>query len=784
MTSLNYLDHILNGAMVLDENLTVSYFNHWLEIHTGIKRNDIEGKPLNEFFPDINANMLKRKLRQVFMLNTPAFISAEAEKYLIKIPSRKLTGSLFPFMLQNAVMTVYDKAKHQVLCMIYDQTSLFETRANLEISASKLAEQHVLLQNTMGFQTNIIFVMDETRLINWNYSFLELFGYDIADRINAGALDLMKFITHDSYLETKETSFYNFIKKSLSSDITNRITVFDRSGRERTFIFSARKMPEKDSFIIVSMTDITRIKNKERLLQDINNELSRKYDEKNLELKKLNFELSRSRDQLQLAQEVARSGSFEYFCNDGSINVSQGMKTILGDPDFKPNSVEDIHSFFHGTHAEGIKQLCKKTMEQDSGNFSVFSEIVSKSGCTKPVGIYGKVFGNEKEGKRLLVTMQDLTDIRELEKQVKDKERLLASLFDIADIGFVILDSDSNIIRVNREFVEMTGCQEDEILGRKLDYLNIVSHKSDYEKYVRTSSGCIAEVMFKNMQGETRYAYMNVSLFPVDEKNSYSVYAFTDITDRISILSEQKDQEQLLIQQSKMAAMGEMIGVIGHQWKQPLNVLNLVIENIKENIESGNPNLEEINRMTDTCSEQVRFMAETIEDFRNYFSHDSTPRPFDLISTLNNTVRLLSPLFGVRGTNIEVVNNLSAREAVFGVANEFRHCIINILSNSKDAIQQRFSESKDFKGSVRIEISGDATTTQVTISDNGGGIPAHVIEHIFDPYFTTKGDKGTGIGMYMVKLIIKKMGGDITAQNSNGGACLTITLPKIQLKKN
>lgn len=784
MASLNYLDHILNGAMVLDENLNVHYFNHWLEVQTGIKRADIEGSPITDYFPDINSGMLKRKLKQVFLLNTPAFINAEAEKYLIKIPSRKLTGSLFPFMLQNAVITIYDKANRQALCMIYDQTSLFETRTNLEISAANLAEQHLLLQNTMDFQTNIIFVMNEKRLINWNYSFMELFGYDIDERINSGAADLMDFITHDSYLTTKETSFYRFITKSLESDITNRITVTDTNSKERTFIFSARRMPERENYIIVSMTDITRLKNKEKLLQDINNELSRRYDEKNIELKKLNFELTRSRDQLQLAQEVARSGSFEYFCTDGTIKVSQGMKNILGDPDFKPNSVEDIHRFFHGNHAEGIKKLCQKTMENKMDSFSVFSEIISKSGRKKPVGIYGKVLGSEREGKRLLVTMQDLTDIRELEKQIKDKERLLASLFDIADIGFLILDSEGVIMRVNREFARLTGYAEQEILGRGLDCLNIISHKSDYEKYVRNAAENTSEIILTAKDGSQKYAYMNVTRYSADEKTTYSVYAFTDITDRISILSEQKDQEQLLIQQSKMAAMGEMIGVIGHQWKQPLNVLNLVLDNIKDSIETGKGDFEEIIRMTDTSLEQVRFMAETIDDFRNFFNHDKDPRPFDLISTVNNTVRLLLPLFAVRGTQIEVENKLSAREAVYGVANEFRHCIINILSNAKDAIQNRVNVQRDFSGQVRIVIDGDDSMISVRIYDNGGGIPKDIIDHIFDPYFTTKGDKGTGIGMYMVKLIIRKMDGDIRVNNTGDGACITIDLPSIKPKRD
>jgi signal transduction histidine kinase len=177
-------------------------------------------------------------------------------------------------------------------------------------------------------------------------------------------------------------------------------------------------------------------------------------------------------------------------------------------------------------------------------------------------------------------------------------------------------------------------------------------------------------------------------------------------------------------------------------------------------------------------------MAETIEDFRNFFSHDKNPRPFDLIGTLNDTVRLLSPLFGVRGTKIDITNNLSAREAVYGVANEFRHCVMNMLSNSKDAIQQKCNTDSGFKGHVNIDISGYGDNIIVRISDNGGGIPQNVVNHIFDPYFTTKGEKGTGIGMYMVRLIIKKMDGDITAGNINGGACLTITLPRIKLKRN
>lgn len=779
MTTPSYLDHILNGAMVLDEHCCVLFWNHWLEIQTGIKRGDIVGTSIFDSFPDINQKQVHRKLKQVFTLNTPAFITAEADKYLLKIPSRKISDRIFDNMLQNIVISVYDRDNRYSLFMIYDQTSLFEAKFRLESGARVLEEQKSLLQNTIDFQSNILFVIDRENIVSCNNNFLELFGYDITEKINSGSSDLLNFVTIEKNPEFENIfpSFYDYIEDSLRRNRINKLSVIDKTTKETVFLFSARKMPDSDR-IIVSMTDITLLQNREKVLQDINLELGRKFDEKNLELKKLNFDLARSRDQLQLAQEVANVGSFEYSCTDGQVHISSGLKAIFDNPSLSAVTLDEILVYFKPEFRQKVKSMINQASSSES-DFSVYAEIISKTGIHKPIGIHCRVFtGHGKENRRLIITLNDLSKVKELEKQIQDKEQLVSSLFDVADIAFVITDSDNKIFRVNKAFTEMTAYSQEEMAAGGLDKLLITDYKSDYEKYVRPISGCMSEVMMKRKDGGNVYAYMNVSQFETDGGAGFKVLAFTDITDRVRLLSEQKEQEQLLIQQSKMAAMGEMIGVIGHQWKQPLNTISLILDGIKCDNEEGIFSLSDLDKRIETCLEQIQFMAETIDDFRSFFSHETSSTVFDLTDAVKNTVRLLTPLFERHGTKILITAEPEQRIFVKGIANEFRHTLMNLLTNSKDAIISRIQNDEKIKGRIELNITSDGRHAEVSVKDNGGGISEQHMEHIFKPYFTTKGSKGTGIGMYLAQIIIsRKMNGSISAGNTDEGACVTIKLP-------
>lgn len=235
-------------------------------------------------------------------------------------------------------------------------------------------------------------------------------------------------------------------------------------------------------------------------------------------------------------------------------------------------------------------------------------------------------------------------------------------------------------------------------------------------------------------------------------------------------ISELRQKDQLLVQQSKMAAMGEMIGVIAHQWKQPLSILSLVTQNLKQAFKVNKLNEEFIDKSVTKSMKQISHMTTTIDDFKNFFSPNKEKELFDVKETINQTLNILEgPLkehgitASITGENFRITN----------YKNELQQVMLNIIGNAKDALANKDIEDRK----IMINIETNHSDTIINIADNGGGIPADIIETIFYPYFTTKGDKGTGIGLYMVKMIIDdSMNGEISAENIDDGACFSIKL--------
>jgi len=241
----------------------------------------------------------------------------------------------------------------------------------------------------------------------------------------------------------------------------------------------------------------------------------------------------------------------------------------------------------------------------------------------------------------------------------------------------------------------------------------------------------------------------------------------------VSTLHEIRQKDQMLIQQGRLAAMGEMINSIAHQWRQPLNNLGLITQNIKFSFEMGQLTLEEMTAENAKAMDTIMFMSRTIDDFRNFFRHDKQKSIISVIDLLNRTLDLVSASFqhGNITMDIEVHDTVTA----FAYSNEYSQVILNILNNAKDVLMER----KVVSPCIRIRAFSEEGRTVVTIADNGGGIGEDVFARIFDPYFSTKEvGKGTGIGLYMSKVIIEQnMGGVLVARNSNGGAEFRIELP-------
>ena len=247
---------------------------------------------------------------------------------------------------------------------------------------------------------------------------------------------------------------------------------------------------------------------------------------------------------------------------------------------------------------------------------------------------------------------------------------------------------------------------------------------------------------------------------------------------RIEAERRRRKHEKILIQQSKMASMGEMIGAIAHQWRQPLNSIGLYVQDLRDAYKYGELNEEYIASVVSKTMQQLHFMSSTINDFRNFFKPDKLKDEFDLSKIVQNTISLISSQ--LRSHNIEIFYEIPPEPLwCLGYENELGQAILNLLTNAKDALHERHGDDKK----IVVRLRREDTTAALEVEDNGGGISETYIDRVFEPYFTTKEQgKGTGIGLYMTKMIVEEnMHGKLSAYNIGGGVVFKIELPIVRV---
>jgi len=239
-----------------------------------------------------------------------------------------------------------------------------------------------------------------------------------------------------------------------------------------------------------------------------------------------------------------------------------------------------------------------------------------------------------------------------------------------------------------------------------------------------------------------------------------------ETTERLRAVEELRSKDQLFMQQSRQAAMGEMIGNIAHQWRQPLNTVGLLVQDLSACHEDGSFTREYLDVSVDKIMLLIQHMSQTIDDFRNFFRPEKEKSVFRLHQTVSRAISLVEGNFSDRQIKIDVI--AADDPVVTGYPNEYSQVLLNILSNAADALQERGTVNPHITVSVFTE-EGKAV---VTVSDNAGGIAEEIIGRIFEPYYTTKEQgKGTGVGLYMAKNIIENnMNGSLTVRNNGQGA--------------
>ena len=247
-------------------------------------------------------------------------------------------------------------------------------------------------------------------------------------------------------------------------------------------------------------------------------------------------------------------------------------------------------------------------------------------------------------------------------------------------------------------------------------------------------------------------------------------------------VAKNREKDKHILQQSRLAQMGEMISMIAHQWRQPLGSISTVAASIKlktilHRFDYSTPEGQEASKVfleesMNKIESYVQFLTRTIDDFRNFFKPNKQKESVTLSQLVNRTLEIIGKALEINGITINIETH--ATNEIFTYANEVTQVILNILKNAEDVIKKREIQNP----TIQIVIDTEGAWQTISISDNAGGIPEAVLPHVFEPYFSTKQEKnGTGLGLYMSRTIIEEhCGGHILASNTPLGAQFTIKL--------
>jgi len=233
-------------------------------------------------------------------------------------------------------------------------------------------------------------------------------------------------------------------------------------------------------------------------------------------------------------------------------------------------------------------------------------------------------------------------------------------------------------------------------------------------------------------------------------------------------VSENREKDKMMFQQSRQAQMGEMIAMIAHQWRQPLNALSAAIIIINQKVKRGEFDLETSQKITTKMKDYLEYLSTTIDDFRNFFRPENEIQKTDFAKITQKARSLIEGALLSKGIKLE--EHVKTVTQFYAYENELVQVVINLLKNAEDILVEKNIKSP----TITITITGKI----LTIEDNGGGIPQDIMEKIFDPYFSTKSKReGTGLGLYMSKIIVEEhCHGKLTVSNTNQGAQFCIDM--------
>ena len=373
---------------------------------------------------------------------------------------------------------------------------------------------------------------------------------------------------------------------------------------------------------------------------------------------------------------------------------------------------------------------------------------------------------------------------RKLNNELRNQYKLTQSILNAQD-NFTLLRDKKNIILTNQTTLDFLGYKtleefrnEHNCIGdfflEEDGYLSKEQNGKTWIEVILEDLSSVHKVKILDKHNRKNIFYINITDIKFENEDFHAII-FTNITE-FELLYEQKIQQELGLQeQSKMASMGEMIGNIAHQWRQPLSVIGSLTNNLQLKKILGTLTDDKLDDSLKGIEDSVQYLSQTIDTFRDFIKEKKELKEVILQERIDIVLNIINAT--LKSSYIELKNNIDYSNPIkiTFVVGELSQVLINILNNAKDILVERDIENAWIK--LDLQIQEDKVV--ITVEDNGGGMPDDVLPKIFDPYFTTKHEsQGTGLGLHMsYKMVVDGLKGKLYAKNTTNGAKFFIELP-------
>ena len=597
------------------------------------------------------------------------------------------------------------------------------------------------------------------------------------DRLNSSNEILKKYKENENQLQSSEIynfSKYNFLISIKSYTLPSKISTIEFEYNSKLSIAIAVVILIALFLVVASI-----------LFSKFINSIFHRYNKR---LETRNIMYKKWKERYELAIIASNDGLWDIDLNTKHIYFSKKWLEMFGYHDGDINNIDEWLELIHEDDIEDVKRKLDDHIEGRTNHFICEYRIKNKSNNYKWILVRGKAF-DDNHHKRMLMMSMDIEQRKKLTKELQYVDLLV-------EYGRIVIfkwkyDEELSIEYISKS-INSYGYLASDFEEQKVKYFDLVYKndikelKEDIEKAIKNDEQSFTKVhRVKDKNGEIRWVF-NRTIFLKDDFGKVThLYGYVNDITQMKLTEEELKQkveeevekntekDRILVHQSKLAAMGEMLGNIAHQWRQPLNNINLLTHFIRDSY--GTLSKEELNNIIKDTKLQIDYMSQTIDDFRNFYQPNKDRVTFDIKKAIKQSVKIVETQFekngialNIEGENIEITNYM----------NELEQVVLNILNNANDAAVIKKKDC-DFNPKVNIKIENLKNKVNISLSNNCGEVPKSVMERMFEPYFTTKFEnQGTGIGLYMAKTIIEKnMGGKIYAQNIKDGIIFTIILP-------